>query len=53
MPVEIRELVIKINIEESNSKIGISEEELLELKRKIIKECLDKIKVKLDNQIQR
>lgn len=53
MPVEIRELIIKINIEESNSKKGISEQELLELKRKIVKECMEKIKVKLDNQIQR
>jgi hypothetical protein len=53
MPVEIRELVIKINIEESNSKKGISAEELLELKRNIVKECIEKIKVKLDNQIQR
>ena len=43
MPVEIRELVIKINVEESNSKKGINEEELLELKRKIVKECMEKI----------
>jgi len=53
MPVEIRELIVKINIEESNTKKGLNEEELAELKKKIIKECVDKVIIKLESQIQR
>lgn len=53
MPIEIRELVVKITVEESQTKKGLSEEELAELKRKIIKECVDKVVSKLENQTQR
>ena len=53
MAVEIRELIIKITIGESESKKGLSEEEFNELKKMIIKECVDKVTVKLENQVQR
>lgn len=53
MPLEIRELVVKITVEEQNAKRGLSEYELQELKKKIIKECVDKVIVKLENQLQR
>lgn len=53
MPVEIRELVVKITIDESENKKTISEEDLTELKKKIVKECVDKVLTKLENQIQR
>ncbi|MBS1635986.1 MAG: hypothetical protein JST26_08680 [Bacteroidetes bacterium] len=53
MPLEIRELVVKITVEEQNAKRGLSEHELQELKKKIIKECVDKVIVKLENQLQR
>lgn len=53
MAVEIRELIIKITIGESESKKGLSEEEFNELKKMIIKECVEKVTVKLENQVQR
>jgi hypothetical protein len=53
MPVEIRELVVKITVDESEPKEGFNEDDLNELKKKIIKECVDKVMIKIENQIQR
>lgn len=53
MPIEIRELVVKITVEDSKPKQELSDFELAELKKKIIKECVDKVLTKLENQLQR
>lgn len=54
MPIEIRELLVKITVEETaNKKAGFDEKELQELKNKIIKECVDKVIKKLEHQSQR
>jgi hypothetical protein len=49
MPIEIRELVIRVSIGENNKKTGVDTRELAELKNKIIKECMEKIMLKIDN----
>jgi hypothetical protein len=53
MAIEIRELVVKITVDVAETKTGLNEEELFELKKNIIKECVDKVLIKIDNQIQR
>lgn len=53
MPIEIRELVVKITVDVAETKTGLTKEELLELKKSIVKECVDKVFIKIENQIQR
>lgn len=53
MPIEIRELVVKITVEETKAKNGLSDFELAELKKRIVKECVDKVLIKIENQLQR
>jgi hypothetical protein len=49
MPIEIRELVIRVSIGENKKKTGIDHKELADLKNKVIKECMEKIMLKMDN----
>lgn len=53
MPVEIRELIIKVTVEENERKNIPSEREMEELKTKIVKECLEKVVAQLENLPQR
>jgi hypothetical protein len=53
MPIEIRELIVKITIEDTNRKKSEEDLNIQELKNKIIKECVDKVMLKLDRQTQR
>jgi hypothetical protein len=54
MPVEIRELVIKVNIvENSNNTTGLGAKELLDLKKQIVKECTEKVISKLEKRRER
>lgn len=53
MPIEIRELLIKVTVEEQVRKTGPAPKELQELKSKVVKECLDKILLKLTNSPER
>jgi hypothetical protein len=53
MPIEIRELIVKITVDEAQTRKGLSEEELAELKKALVKECVDKVLVKIENQVQR
>jgi len=50
MPLEIRELVIKVKVNEtrSNTTEVLAQEKVLELKNKIVKECVDKVIAKLE-----
>lgn len=53
MPIEIRELIVKINIDDSNKKTGMTQKEMDNFKNKVIKECLDKVMHKLKQVSQR
>ncbi len=49
MPIEIRELVIKVSVDENQKKTGTDPKELADLKNKIVKECMEKIMLRIDN----
>jgi hypothetical protein len=51
MPIEIRELVIKVAVDENNKKVrdGIDPKDLARLKDKIVKECMENIMLKMGN----
>lgn len=54
MPIEVRELLVKITVDESaNKKPAFDEKELQDLKNKIVKECTEKVIKKLEHQSQR
>jgi len=53
MPIEIRELVVRMTVEESVKKNTFDEREIQELKNKIVKECFEKVIKKLEHQSQR
>jgi hypothetical protein len=52
MPVEIRELVVKVTLEETKTK-KMDSHELQELKNKIVKECTERIMAKLETISER
>ncbi len=51
MPIEIRELVIKVAVDENSKKAkeGIDPRDLARLKDKIVKECMESIMLKIGN----
>lgn len=51
MPIEIRELVIKVAVDENNKKAkeGIDPKDLARLKDRIVKECMENIMLKMGN----
>lgn len=53
MPLEIRELVIKINVQEQQQQQEITEEALKKLKDKIVNECLAKVIKKIEKSQDR
>jgi Family of unknown function (DUF5908) len=53
MPIEIRELLIKVTVEENIRKPGHDPKEWQDLKNKIVRECMDKLLVKLTNSPER
>jgi len=54
MPLEIRELVIKVEINEARSMpLGNDKIKYDELKNEIIKECIKKIESKVENLFTR
>ena len=53
MPLEIRELVIKVTIEEENTTPPSDEKALFAIKRAIIRECVEEVLVKLEKRAER
>jgi len=54
MPLEIRELVIKVTVEEKAGRPEADTEDMLQtLKTQVVNECLEKIVRKLENASQR
>ena len=53
MPIEIRELLIKVTVEENIRPVSPDPAALQDLKNRIVKECLDKILLKLTNSPER
>jgi hypothetical protein len=53
MPLEIKELVIRVNVEENAAANNGELQDVAELKKNIIKECMDKLLQQLENHLQR
>ena len=53
MPLEIKELIIRVNVEENAAGDNAGEQDMAELKKSIIKECMDKLLQQLDYHLQR
>lgn len=54
MPIEIKELIIKMNIEENQfAKSKMNEEISAALKNKIVKECVEKVLKELESKVER
>ena len=53
MPLEIRELVIRVTIEEEHVPPAIDEKDLPVLKRAIIRECVEEVLAKLEKRADR
>lgn len=55
MPIEIRELLIRVAVTEKQAvkHPGLEKEKLQELKKKIVKECVEKVLSSIDTGSQR
>lgn len=53
MPVEIRELIIKVSIEDKQKKAPLELKDLQELKNKVVRECTEKVMAQLANASER
>jgi len=56
MPLEIRELIIRVTVNENrtgNVDERLLNEKLQELKTKVVKECIDKIVVRMESLNER
>ncbi len=53
MPIEIRELVVRVILEEHNSKASIDTNDLKKIKEALVRECTEKVLRKLDNLSER
>ena len=53
MPLEVRELVIKVTIEEENTTPPSDEKALFAIKRAIIRECVEEVLLKLEKRAER
>ena len=54
MPIEIRELKIRVTVDETSKKRNNPEmKDLEEMKNKIVKECIDKVMTKLNTLADR
>jgi uncharacterized protein DUF5908 len=53
MPLEIRELVVKVTIEENAVQPDTDETRLRQLKQSIIRECVEEVLMKLENMQSR
>lgn len=52
MPIEIRELVIKVTVTEEKKKV-IQSKELQEIKNELIKKCVEQVMTKLETLAER
>lgn len=53
MPLEIRELVIKVTVDANQQQGGVNKTNLQDLKEQVIKECTNKILAKIKAQTER
>lgn len=54
MPIEIRELKIKVTVEENTKRKNVPDiKDIDALKNKIVKECVDKVMIKLNSLTER
>lgn len=54
MPIEIRELKIRVTVDENSKRKSTPEiKDIDALKSSIVKECIDKVMIKLNNLTER
>lgn len=54
MPIEIRELVIRTHIDDSApAKSGLSQDDLVKLKKSIVSECLSQVREQMQQDHSR
>lgn len=57
MPLEIRELIIKVTVNESNNPekndTRLLDQKITEMKNRVVKECIEKIKAGLQKHRER
>jgi hypothetical protein len=53
MPIEIRELVIKVTITPDNQPAASADISLEKIKKQIIRECVEQVIIKLDKRAER
>ena len=53
MPLEIRELVIKVTVEEQQNPPAIDEKALQALRRSLIRECVEAVLIRLEKSADR
>jgi hypothetical protein len=53
MPIEIRELVIKVTITPDNQPVLSADISLEKIKKQIIRECVEQVIAKLDKRAER
>jgi len=57
MPLEIRELIIKVTVNESNNPekndTRLLDQKITEMKNRVVKECIEKIKAGLQKHKER
>lgn len=49
MPIEVRELIIRVNIEDKPATTNHLAKEIQDIKTQVVKECLEKLMSKLEN----
>jgi hypothetical protein len=50
MPLEIRELVIRVTVEEPERLAAADEKTLADIKHAVIRECIEEVLLKLENR---
>jgi hypothetical protein len=53
MPLEIKELVIRVNVEENAAGANVAVQDLTDLKKSIVKECMEKLLQQFEYVLQR
>jgi hypothetical protein len=53
MPIEIRELVIKVTITPDSQPVAPADISLEKIKKQIIRECVEQVIIKLDKRAER
>jgi hypothetical protein len=53
MPIEIRELVVRVTVGDPPSDFSIDEKKLQEIKKSIIRECSEEVLARMETKAER